>query len=243
MERVRMARTINQEDHAAKRSEILDAAQRLITSKGYERMTIQDMLSDLGMSNGAFFHYFDSKPAVLEAIVEAGQDVAEKPILALIQNPQLSALEKLQGFFDLIDQARLAQRAMISELLPIWYADDNAIVRQKIDDLIVHRRAPLLNQIVQQGIAEGVFSLPHPAQAGEIIIALGRAMSNSHAKLLLASLQTQDIQGCVEGIVEVYAAYMDAIERVLGAQQNSLLRVDAAIVRVWVAPQSDPSIE
>ncbi len=46
------------------RNEILTAAQRIVFAKGYERMTIQDILADLKISSGAFYHYFDSKPAV-----------------------------------------------------------------------------------------------------------------------------------------------------------------------------------
>ncbi|HYX49339.1 MAG TPA: helix-turn-helix domain-containing protein, partial [Ktedonobacteraceae bacterium] len=65
-----MARIVKEEEYAEKRKAILDVAQRLIYSKGYEQMTIQDMLDDLQISKGAFYHYFDSKQAVLEAVVE-----------------------------------------------------------------------------------------------------------------------------------------------------------------------------
>ena len=36
-----MARKVNPQEYAEKRNEILDAAQRLVFAKGYERMTIQ----------------------------------------------------------------------------------------------------------------------------------------------------------------------------------------------------------
>ena len=58
-----MARTVNVAEHAARRDEILDAAQRLILSTGYERLTVHDILDDLQISKGAFYHYFGSKPA------------------------------------------------------------------------------------------------------------------------------------------------------------------------------------
>lgn len=64
-----MARTVNQAEYAAKRKDILAATQRLVFTKGYERMTIQDILADVQISSGAFYHYFDSKPAVLEAFI------------------------------------------------------------------------------------------------------------------------------------------------------------------------------
>ena len=70
-----MSRNINQGEYEAKAGEIVDAAQRLIYTKGYGRMTIQDIRNELGMSNGAFFHYFRSKQAVLEAFIQRIQVV------------------------------------------------------------------------------------------------------------------------------------------------------------------------
>ena len=57
-----MARTIK--GPSEKRNEILDSARRLVYSKGYEQMTIQDILGELQISKGAFYHYFDSKGAL-----------------------------------------------------------------------------------------------------------------------------------------------------------------------------------
>ena len=54
--------------HAVRRDEFVDAAQRLIQSPGYEQMSVQDVLDELGASKGAFYHYFDSKEALLEAV-------------------------------------------------------------------------------------------------------------------------------------------------------------------------------
>ena len=139
-----MARTVKEQEYAAKRSQILAAAQRLIYTKGYERMTIGDILADLQISSGAFYHYFDSKPAVLEAVIEQMQKDVEQPLLPIVQDPRLSALEKLQRFFATLDTARTAQKAFIASLARVWFADENAIVREKVAEAIVERRAPLL---------------------------------------------------------------------------------------------------
>ena len=42
-----MARHVKPDEYAARRREILDAALRLMHGKGYERMTIQDVLTEL----------------------------------------------------------------------------------------------------------------------------------------------------------------------------------------------------
>ncbi|WP_445271820.1 helix-turn-helix domain-containing protein, partial [Streptomyces sp. DSM 41978] len=66
-----MARRVKPDEYAARRREILDAALRLIHDKGYERMTIEDVLAKVQMSKGALYHYFGSKQALLEGIVDA----------------------------------------------------------------------------------------------------------------------------------------------------------------------------
>ena len=111
-----MARTVKQAEYTAKRNEILDAAQRLVLTKGYERMTLQDIRSELQISTGAFYHYFESKPAVLEAFIERMRQAVEQTLLPIVDHPSMSALDKLQRFFDTIDRLRLAHKAEVVSL-------------------------------------------------------------------------------------------------------------------------------
>jgi AcrR family transcriptional regulator len=232
-----MARTVNPEEYASKRREILDAAQRLVFTKGYEQMTIRDILEEIQISSGAFHHYFDSREALLEAFIDRLQQEAEKPLLPILHDPQLTAIEKLQGFFDTLDSLRTAHRAAVIGFLRVWYTDDNAIVRLKVDEAVLRQRAPLLTEIVHQGIREGLFTTSFPDQSGEVILSLLQGMGNTHAGLLLAADRGKGAAGSseiIERIVAIHAAYMDAIERVLGAPPNSLDRTDATAAKTWV---------
>jgi AcrR family transcriptional regulator len=233
MKVVAMARIVKEKEYAAKRNEILDAAQRLVFSKGYEQMSIQDILDALGISKGAFYHYFDSKPALLEAFIERGQDTLEQPFRAIVEDPHLSAVDKLQHFFAVLDQARLSQRAFISDLAHVWFADDNAIVREKADELIVQRRAPLLVAIVRQGVQEGVFTTPYPDQAGLVVLSITSGMGTALLKLMLGFERERDETHYVAEIVATAAASAEAIERVLGAPPNCLYRPDSKAVKAW----------
>jgi len=51
-----MARTVNATLHGVRRDAFLDVAQRLVETKGYEAMSIQDVLDALEVSKGAFYH-------------------------------------------------------------------------------------------------------------------------------------------------------------------------------------------
>ena len=230
-----MARTVKPEEFAAKRREILDAAQRLMFTKGYEQMSIQDILDEIQISSGAFHHYFASRGALLEAFIERIQQETEKPLLPIIHHPHLTAIEKLQGFFDTLDRLRIAHQADVIKLVHVWYSDDNALVRLKVDEAILQQRAPLLTEIVRQGIREGIFTTAYPDKAGEIILYLLQGMGNTHARLLLSLEQGSDDERCIEQIIATHAASMDAIERVLGAPPHSFYRADAGAVNIWVA--------
>ena len=229
-----MSRTINEEDYRAKRNEILDAVQRHIYSEGYERMSIQAIRREMGMSNGAFYHYFDSKPALLKALVERGQDEAEQILLPLLRDPRLSVREKLEHFFGTFDRLRLAQQALVIDLLRVWCSDENALVRQNVDDMVRERRAPLLNEIIQSGLQEGVFTTAYPEHAGEIVLSLLHGMRNTHMKWMLSLTADGDETACIRGIVTSHTAYMDAIEHVLGAPAGLLSRINATDVEQWV---------
>ena len=132
-----MARTVNLVEQAARRDAILDAAQRLILSNGYERLTIQDILEDLQISKGAFYHYFDSKPALVEALTERLVDDSERALARIAKDPELGAAEKLQLFFGEIIRWKSARQNLMVAMLPVWYAPDNISAGWN-HDFIVH---------------------------------------------------------------------------------------------------------
>lgn len=235
-----MARTVDAEAYAAKRNEILDVMQQFMFTQGYENTSIKDILRELEISSGAFYHYFDSKPALLDAFIARIKEGTEISLLPILNNPELTAIEKLQGFFDTLDNLRMENRADIVKLSRVWYTDANAIVRQKVDEAITRQRAPLLAEIVHQGVQEGVFSTPYPGQSGEVILSLFQGMGNIHAQLLFSGDQSLSEQQVIEKIIAVYDAYMNAIERFLGAPTDSLRRSnDVETVEMWVKAAKD----
>jgi AcrR family transcriptional regulator len=229
-----MARTVKLDEREAKRTEILDAAHRLVLTKGYERMTIQDILAELRMSSGAFYHYFASKPEVLDALVERIEQESAAPLVRIVRDPDLSAAEKLRGFFATLDQLRVERQAAVVELLQVWYADSNAIVRQKVEAATLAWRAPLIAEVARQGVREGVFTSACPDQAGEIVVGLAQALGAAHARLMLGFAGDPDERRFVAEALALHVAYVDAIERVLGAPERTLPRADAAAAKLWV---------
>lgn len=225
-----MARIVKKEQYAERRSEILAAAQRLVYFKGFEQMTIQDILNDLQISKGAFYHYFGSKSALLEGLIESTLDQAEKILIPIAQDPNLPALEKLQCYFTTLSRWKAAQKTYLLALVNVWYADENAIVRQKMLAATIQRITPLITQTIRQGIQERVLETSYPDQAGEVTLSMLQSLGENLAGQLFGpGAERNDLQH----VKSTVAAYTDALERVLGAPSGSLEIIDTDTLEKW----------
>jgi AcrR family transcriptional regulator len=160
-----MARTLNPEVHAVRRDTFLDAAQGLIQAKGYEQMSIQDVLDAVGTSKGAFYHYFDSKAALLESVIARMVTMATAELDPLLADPNRTALEKYNGMFQGIASWKTQRRELLLAVLETWLSDDNAIVREKFRRGVVGAMMPILTSIIRQGVTIGNKRIDQPHAA------------------------------------------------------------------------------
>lgn len=56
-------------DRNSPRGRLLDCAARLFRQKGYERTTVRDIASAVGIQSGSIFHHFRSKEDILRAVM------------------------------------------------------------------------------------------------------------------------------------------------------------------------------
>jgi AcrR family transcriptional regulator len=230
-----MARIRIKEEHTARQKEILDVARRLVYTKGYEGMSIQDILVELQISKGAFYHYFDSKGALLEALVEHMVVEEVEPILnPIVQDPGLSALEKLHRYFDAGARWKYAHKPFMLELLRVWVADENAVVRQKMSAANAKRVTPMLTQIIQQGIREGVFNTAYPDQVCHALLYIFQGLSDTFIDLFLISETDRDPERVQDEVTAFVGALTESLERVLGAPPGSLHLVDTETLMDWI---------
>jgi len=226
-----MPRVVKENEYAVKRNEILDVAQRLVYVTGYEQMSVQDILDELKISKGAFYHYFDSKMSLLDGLVDRMLDEAELIMQPIVDAKDLPALEKLRKFFDASGRWKTSRKTFMLDLLRVWYTDSNAILRIKQETAAFKRIAPLLAEIVRQGIAERVFTTGYPDQIVSVLLGLSQGIADAMAELLLSEEMPEDALQRLEAIA---CAYSQALERVLGAPAGSLPLVDVVMLEEWL---------
>ena len=225
-----MARTINPTLRTVRRDAFLDVAQRLVQTKGYEAMSIQDVLDELEASKGAFYHYFDSKQALLEAVVERFADGAMASLAPVLNDPELPALTKLEKVFAGIATLKAEQKDLMLAIIEVWNSDDNAIVREKVRRLSERITVPLFSAVVRQGVDEGTFRVDSPDETARVLVSLMQGFQLQATDLFIAR---QAGAVSFEIVQRAVAANTEAFERILGIPKGSVTLTDEPTLRFW----------
>jgi hypothetical protein len=92
--------------------------------------------------------------------------------------------------------------------------------------------APILSEIIRQGVDDGSFETMYAAEMGEIVLTLAQSLSEPLAQLLLDGEGQSTLLPMAEkrAIVHQYA-----LEKLLGAPQGSLPIIEMTNLRQWFA--------
>ena len=225
-----VARTLNPTLHSVRRDAFLDVAQRFVQTKGYEAMSIQDVLVELDASKGAFYHYFDSKQALLEAVVDRFADGAIDSLAPVLEDAEMPALRKLERIFAGIASWKAERKEFVLAIIAVWNSDGNAIVREKLRRLTETRLVPLLSVVIKQGIDEGAFAADSPQETAMVLTYLMQGFQQQATDYFIAR-QAGTI--AFDVVKRSVAANTDAFERILGIPKGSLTLIDEPTLRFW----------
>lgn len=144
---------------------ILDAAQRLFLTKGYDNTTIQDIVDELGgLTKGAIYHHFKSKDDIMDAL---GNKVffESNPFTKVAKRKDLSGLQKLQEVTkdSLVDTERAELNKQSISILK-----NPRILAQMIETnrIVI---CPLIFELIEEGNRDGSIHTQYAKEASEVI--------------------------------------------------------------------------
>ncbi len=105
---------------AARRQQILDAAQRCFSEQGFHSTTMQDVISEAGLSVGAVYRYFKSKNELITAIAESVISAASAMFEELATyDPPLSPTEAVERAIHFVDR-QTGPDGLMRIALQVW---------------------------------------------------------------------------------------------------------------------------
>lgn len=159
-----MIRTVKKPEE--RRADIIKAARYLFQTKEYSKTTMQDVIESLGIAKGTIYHYFSSKEALLEAVIEDIVDSTIEQLKMFIEKAQGNALEKIQQVMKLGNMA-----AKNEKILSHLHSQGNEALHTRLLAVTILKQAPLYAKLIQQGCDEGIFKTKAPLESAEFIVA------------------------------------------------------------------------
>lgn len=158
-----MARPIKKTPEQWKK-EILNAAQKLFVSKGYEETSISDIMNMVGGAKGMFYHCFQSKEEVMYAL---GNQLffENNPFEAVKGRNDLNGLQKIKSLLAL-NQADQNRNDLNMQAIPIL--KDPHILAAAVRE---NRRilTPLWLELLEEGKNDGSIKTEYIKELSELL--------------------------------------------------------------------------
>ena len=123
-------------------------------------------MNALGIAKGTIYHYFKSKEALLEAVIE---DIVEENIKQMQDILNQSHGDVLSTFKHLVKAGN--KSAENKDILDLLHRPGNDAMHNRLLAAILVRQAPLYAELIQKGCHDGIFETESPLECSEFILA------------------------------------------------------------------------
>jgi len=155
-------------DPEQRRNDLIAAAGKVFAGKGVDGSTVSDIVKTAGVAQGTFYLYFDTKFDVINALVDQMIDGIMDLIERLDREADMGAADRLHALFGIfLEQVQGSSRR---ELAEIYHRPENREVHNRMAERVMPRLAPIVENIIRQGVDEGVFVAEDPNMAARYIL-------------------------------------------------------------------------
>lgn len=189
-------------------TEILDAAEPLFYSKGYQDTSISDIVTSMGVAHGTIYYYFKSKEEILEALIGRFLLTFVSEVKTKIRTDNITPLCKIQLIMQSLFKSIYRDKKLLFEFLyndrTIHFIDKLARQGKQITE-------PLFLKTIEEGNKNNYFQTAHPQAAVNIIQAI--------IESLIKEIYEKSSK---ELLVHQFKLAEELIEHVLGVKQGTI---------------------
>ncbi|MFB7711444.1 TetR family transcriptional regulator [Streptomyces sp. NPDC056105] len=142
---------------------ILEATEEVLRQHGPAKANVVDVARALGVSHGSVYRHFGTKAQLREAVTKRWLDRTTNELQLLMTDGSLTAPAMLRQWLATLFAAKRRKAGDDPQLFATYQVlitENSRVVELHVGELIMQ-----LDHIIQDGIAKGQFSLPHPDPA------------------------------------------------------------------------------
>jgi AcrR family transcriptional regulator len=223
-----MTRTVKDPDE--RRAELAATAQKLFYTKGYENTSVSDIVKAVGVAQGTFYYYFDSKQAILESVVEELLAQSLALVQPIIRDQNLDAITKWNQLMQVMGNWNIENKDDLLAMSRIMRMEENFRLRHKLRTEGTRLVASEFAPVIVQGIEEGVFDTDYPLETTEYAFTIMTMASDACLDILFDPKQ---VENPANQAWDKISAAQKTVERILGAPSGSLQLTNKETLTAW----------
>ena len=200
-----------------RREEILDASEKLFAAKGFDNTTTGDILDAVGIARGTLYYHFKSKEDILDGVIQRITSRLMQDASEIVRKKELPVLERLtKAIMSLNVESKIGY-----EIMEQVHRPQNALMHQKMQTTLLVGINPILTELVEEGIQQGICHTRYPESVVEMtILYANTAFDELNVSALSAEQRERKISGFIYNL-----------ERLMGMTEGSLQEAIMAIFR------------
>ena len=202
----------NGKESEERKKEILDIAEELFITKGYDNTSTTDILEKVGIARGTIYYHFKSKEEILDALI----DRIIQGIVCNVKSALSCKAAAPQKIIFFVGAMRV-DSAIGKEITDHTHKPQNALMHQKILNSLLAVLTPIAAGIIKDGIKEGSFSTDYPKEAAEMLLIYSSVVFDD-----MNEMTQEEREKKVTGFVF-------NMERLLGARSGALSEIVSCI--------------
>lgn len=209
----------------ARRDELLDTAQRLFARHGYDGTSVNRIIAELGISKGGFYHHFESKEDLVEALARRFAQATAAEADGVLRDPTMDAFSKLSAFLVTMRRHKAEHVAELRATFEPLFQIENLRLYDRTQRAVMDVVLPLLSRIIVEGVEEKTFETPDPRNAAETILHL----LSGNRELMTELHNTRDpgrFRALGETLLGKLHYTATVIDRILGLPEGSIELAD-----------------
>lgn len=148
-----------------RKNEILDVVKELFETKGYDGTSTNDILEKAGIARGTLYYHFKSKEDIMDALIERIKTRIVSAAKEVASDKDMPVFERLLRTVLALNVS--GQSNMVIEHI---HKPQNALMHQKIQKFILKEIPPILTDIINDGIEQGLLITPYPYESVEMVV-------------------------------------------------------------------------
>ena len=189
-----------------RKNEILDVAERLFGTKGFDNTSTSDILNEIGIARGTLYYHFKSKEDILDAMIDRMTGRLVERAAEIIKKKEIPVWQRLT----IMMRALNVNEPIGQEIMEQVHKPQNALMHQKMQNCLMSEINPLITILIREGTAQGICQTDYPEEAAEMTF------------LYVNTVFDDLMEHSEEEKQRKIAAFIYNLERLLNMEQNSM---------------------